>query len=113
MVDTTTTVPAELKQRAKELRAKIAAGLEVVTDADWAEATPFYLALRGFLGDLRQARLDQGLTLADVAAKTGLAVETLSRLETGALTNPTFQTLARYAAAVNRRLRLTAEGTGA
>ena len=43
------------------------------------------------------------------AEKTGLAAETLCRLETGALTNPTYRTLGLYAAAVGRRLVLTAE----
>jgi hypothetical protein len=48
------------------------------------------------------------LTLATVAETTGLAVETLCRLETGALTNPTWKTLGLYAAAVGRRLELKA-----
>jgi hypothetical protein len=39
-------------------------------------------------------------------ACSGLAVETLSRLETGALTNPTWKTLGVYAAALGMRPRL-------
>ena len=41
-----------------------------------------------------------------------LAMESLSRLETGAQTNPTWKTLGAYAAAVGRRPRLTAEDAG-
>jgi transcriptional regulator with XRE-family HTH domain len=43
------------------------------------------------------------MTLAEVSARTGLAVESLSRSETGAQTNPTWKTLGLYAAAVGRR----------
>ena len=49
------------------------------------------------------------MTLAVVAARTGLTVEYLSRLETGAQTNPTWKTLGSYAAAVGRRPHLSAE----
>jgi len=52
-----------------------------------------------------KAREAAGLTLAQVAAKTGLAEETLCRLESGAVTNPTWQTLGRYAVAVDRDVR--------
>ena len=77
-------------------------------DVDWSEGTPYYFALRSFVGQLRQAREEAGLTLAAVAEKSGLAPETLSRLETGALTNPTFQTLAKYAVAVGRKVVISA-----
>jgi len=52
------------------------------------------------------------LTLADVSARTGMAVESLSRLETGAQTNPTWKTLGLYAAALGRRPRLEVESAG-
>ena len=73
------------------------------------DAAPFYFELRSFVGQLRTAREAAGLSGAEVARRTGLAAETISRLETGAYTNPTYQTLARYAAAVGVRLVLTAE----
>jgi ribosome-binding protein aMBF1 (putative translation factor) len=78
-------------------------------DVDTTDATPFHFALRRFVGQLRQAREAAGLSAVEVARRTGLAAETISRLETGALTNPTYQTLARYAAAVGVRLVLTAQ----
>jgi len=52
---------------------------------------------------------DAGPTLADVSARSGLAIESLSRLETGVQTNPIWKTLGAYAAAVGRRPRLIAE----
>lgn len=78
-------------------------------DVDTTDSTPFYFALRSFVGQLRQARESAGLSAAEVARRTGLAAETISRLETGAYTNPTYQTLARYAAAVGVKLVLMAE----
>jgi len=48
------------------------------------------------------------MTLADVCSKTVLALETLSWLETGSATNPTWQTLGTIAVAVGCRLTLTA-----
>ena len=49
------------------------------------------------------------MTLAEVAERSGLAQETLSRLETGALTNPTLKTLSAYADAVELQLTLEAD----
>lgn len=82
---------------------------ELLTPQELADAAPFYFALRDYIRQLKEAREVAGLTLAEVAARTGMAVESLSRLETGAQTNPTWKTLATYAAAVGRRPRLTAE----
>jgi len=49
------------------------------------------------------------LTLADVSARCGIDQPALSRLENGHNPNPTLDTLWRYAAAVGKRLVLTAE----
>lgn len=82
---------------------------ELLTPQEQADATPFYFVLREYIRQLKEAREAAGLTLADVAARTGMAVESLSRLETGALTNPTWKTLGAYALAVGRRPRLLVE----
>jgi ribosome-binding protein aMBF1 (putative translation factor) len=81
---------------------------KLLTPQELADAAPFYLVLRAYVRQLKDAREAEGLTLADVSARSGLAVESLSRLETGALTNPTWKTLGLYAAAVGRRPDLTA-----
>jgi ribosome-binding protein aMBF1 (putative translation factor) len=82
---------------------------ELLTPEERADASPFYLVLRDFINELKAAREAAGLTLAELSTRTGLAVESLSRLETGVLTNPTWKTLGVYAAAVGRRPLLTAE----
>jgi DNA-binding XRE family transcriptional regulator len=105
-------VPKDVKARARELRERLShkpGPAELLSDQELDDATPFYFALRSFVQELKDARQAAGLTLADVGETTGLAVETLSRLETGALTNPTYKTLAVYAAAVGRRVKLLAE----
>ena len=108
--NTKTDVSDLIRQAAKATRAKLAhkPGIAEMVDAgDLANAAPFYFELRSTIATLKAARGAAGLTLAEVAAKTGLALETLSRLETGAATNPTWQTLGAYAVAVGRRLSMT------
>jgi DNA-binding XRE family transcriptional regulator len=105
-------VPEEVRERARRTREALKGRPpieELLTPEELAEASPFYLTLRAFVADVRAVRQERGLTLAQVAATTGLAVETLSRLETGALVNPTWQTLGKYAAAVGCHIRLQAE----
>jgi len=102
---------AALRERAKAAREAFTGKPgrdELVTQEEQANAAPFYFELRGFVHQLKKAREAAGLTLAQVAAKTGLAEETLCRLESGAVTNPTWQTLGRYAVAVDRDISLTA-----
>jgi DNA-binding XRE family transcriptional regulator len=86
---------------------------ELLTPQELADAAPFYFVLRAYIQQLKEARLATGLTLADVAENTGMAVEYLSRLENGMQTNPTWKTLGSYAAAVGCHPRLTAEAVGA
>jgi DNA-binding XRE family transcriptional regulator len=62
-----------------------------------------------FLRQLKASREAAGLTLADVSARCGIDQPALSRLENGQTPNPTLDTLWRYAAAVGKRLVLTAE----
>ncbi len=58
---------------------------------------------------LKVARTAAGLTLKAVAVRSGLRIETLSRMELGKVPNPTVDTLNRYAAAVGYTLSLSAE----
>lgn len=112
MSKSTDPVSPEVRNRAKTAREQLKGHPSIdrlLTPDELAEASPFYLTLRTFVGELRAVRQESGLTLAEVASRTGLAVETLSRLETGALVNPTWQTLGKYAAAVGCRIRLQVE----
>jgi DNA-binding XRE family transcriptional regulator len=112
----TTSLPeeaiAQARKRASAMRQQLERkpGVEeLLTSEERADAAPFYFVLREFISELKAAREAAGLTLAELSARTGLAIESLSRLETGALTNPTWKTLGTYAAAVGRRPHLTAE----
>jgi DNA-binding XRE family transcriptional regulator len=105
---------AEARQRAQQTRKQLEqkpGPKQLLTSDELADAAPFYLVLRDFICQLKAAREAAGLTLADVSARTGMAMESLSRLETGAQTNPTWKTLGAYAAALGCRPRLTVEGS--
>ena len=56
------------------------------------------------LHDLKTTRNAAGLSLADVAERSGIDKAALSRLENGVHDNPTVETLMRYAAAVGKKL---------
>ena len=60
--------------------------------------------LQELLGQLKAAREERGLSLADLTERTGMDRSALSKLETGRRPNPTVETLVRYAAAVGKRL---------
>jgi DNA-binding XRE family transcriptional regulator len=70
--------------------------------------TPAILAIR----ELLAARKAAGLSVAEVAAKAGLSVATLTRLEKGRVKHPTVDVLERYAKAVGRELRLSVSAAG-
>jgi DNA-binding XRE family transcriptional regulator len=53
---------------------------------------------------LKAAREEKGLSLADLTQLTGMDRSALSKLETGQRLNPTVDTLVRYAEAVGKRL---------
>lgn len=104
----------ELRAKYEKSKARAKSDLELglegpPVDLDLIEGAPFFPTLQSCIAELKKAREAAGLTLEQVAKRTGLATETVCRLETGAVTNPTWQTLGRYAAAVGRKLKLTAE----
>ena len=53
---------------------------------------------------LKAAREEKGLSLADLTRLTGMDSSALSKLEAGQRLNPTIVTLVRYADAVGKRL---------
>ncbi|HKA07506.1 MAG TPA: helix-turn-helix transcriptional regulator [Gemmataceae bacterium] len=65
--------------------------------------TSLYFELRVLAKRLRDAREAAGLSLAEMAGRTGMDKAFLSRLENGQ-GNPTVDTLARYAAALGKRV---------
>ena len=110
-------LPPERRAAFEKMKAKanadLAAGLlgppVELLDVDRENGALFYFELRACIAELKKAREAAGLTLAQVAEKTGLATEALCRLETGQVTNPDWKTLGLYAAAVGRKLNLSAE----
>src|SRR5437016_4421317 len=66
-----------------------------------------HFAIRRIVHDLKKAREAAGLSLADVAERSGIDKAALSRLENGVHDNPTVETLMRYAAAVGKKLSWT------
>ncbi len=82
---------------------------DLVGPEELENAAPFYFVLRAYIQQLKEARKEGELTLEDIAAKSGIAVASLSRLETGVQTNPTWKTLGLYAVAVGCRPQLNAE----
>ncbi|MFA9479846.1 helix-turn-helix domain-containing protein [Phycisphaerales bacterium AB-hyl4] len=62
--------------------------------------------LRGILHTLVAERKRQGLSLTDLAGRTGIAKSNLSRLENSENTTPGLDTLERYARAVGKTLRV-------
>jgi transcriptional regulator with XRE-family HTH domain len=99
-------VIASLRQKANESREfyrNKPNPYEFLTRKELTNAAPFYFVLRDYIHQLKQTREMAGLTLAQISRMTGMAVESLSRLENGALTNPTWKTLASYTAAVGRK----------
>ncbi len=102
---------AEMRERAIKARAEYThkPGIaELLTPEEIADGAPFYFEMLACVAELKKAREAAGMTLAQVAEKSGLATETLCRLETGQVVNPTWKTLGMYAVAVGRRLSLTA-----
>jgi DNA-binding XRE family transcriptional regulator len=63
--------------------------------------------LEALLQQLKAAREERGLSLADLTRLTGMDRSALSKLETGQRSNPTLETLVRYAEAVGKRLVVT------
>jgi DNA-binding Xre family transcriptional regulator len=67
------------------------------------------LALMKFAARIKERRQQLHLSLAELAARTGIDKAALSRLENGQAENPTYSTLNRVAKALQKRLRLVLE----
>ena len=72
-------------------------------DPDAVMTMGMYFDVQKALQALKQERVRCGLSIGDVAARSGLDRAVISRLENGKQDNPTIATLMRYAAAVGKR----------
>ena len=61
-------------------------------------------SLQNALQALKAERIRQGLSLSDVQERTGIEPPNLSRLENDVESNPTVNTLTRYAEALGKKL---------
>ena len=87
----------------RKIRAQIAGELpELITRHHDRMAA--YDQFAELLRQLRVAREERGLSLAELTELTGMDRSALSKLETGRRSNPTVETLVRYADAVGKRL---------
>ena len=67
------------------------------------------MELLTLVDQLRHERERKGLSLTDVADRSGLTRAMVSKLENGRDPNPTLDTLARYALALDMQVKLSAE----
>jgi hypothetical protein len=73
------------------------------------DSFPHSAELIALVAHLKGERLRRGLSLGDVARVTDQARSAISRLENGLYPNPTFNTVYRYALALDMRIVLIAE----
>ena len=108
-----TNIPLTPAQQARlaEIQAQAALDADLEDHRNVEPGAPFYGQLLKAVAGPKAAREAAGLTLEQLAERTGEAVDTLSRLEAGRLPNPTWGTLGRYAVAVGRTVGLTVEPT--
>ena len=95
----------------KEIRTQVEAELpELIARHEARMAT--LDQLDDLLRQLKAAREEKGLSLADLTERTGMDRSALSKLETGQRANPTVETLVRYAEAVGKRLVVSLADAG-
>ena len=91
---------AEEAEHYQRIREEVAAELPDIQKR--ARAAKPRILLKHVLKQLREERLRQGLSLADVSTRSGIDRSTLSKLENEDDPNVTMNTLMRYAEAVDR-----------
>ena len=90
--------------KSKQIRRQIDEELPELIERHHERIASLDRLLQGVFTDLKAAREEKGLSLADLTDLTGMDRSALSKLETGQRSNPTVETLVRYAEAVGKRL---------
>jgi ribosome-binding protein aMBF1 (putative translation factor) len=80
-------------------------------DPDAVMTMEMYFDIQAALQALKQERTKRGLSIGEVADRSGLDRAVISRLENGKQDNPTVATLMRYAAAIGKRFLWTFENS--
>lgn len=65
-----------------------------------------FVAILTLMASFKSIRENQGMTLAEVAARMGIDPPALSRLENGKMLNPTIATLFKWAEALGHSLEI-------
>jgi DNA-binding XRE family transcriptional regulator len=94
------TLREQLQKERPSLEDLVRAG---ACDPDAVMTMGMYFDVQRALQALKRERERCGLSIGDVAQRSGLARAVVSRLENGKQDNPTVATLMRYAAAVGKR----------
>jgi DNA-binding XRE family transcriptional regulator len=94
---------AEEAAHYREIRKEIAEELPELIERHHERMAAFD-QLSELLKQLKAAREERGLSLADLTELTGMDRSALSKLETGQRPNPTLETLVRYAEAVGKHI---------
>ena len=92
------------KQRVKRVREKIKDELPEIKWKGRAHKRAS-LTARKLIATLKEAREQQGLSLADLKERTGISREAICALENSDSPNPTISTLIRYADAVGMQIK--------
>lgn len=103
------TVSDSERARLRQLRAQVEAEKdEIIAEARRSKAAhdATDARLRDVLRLLHAERTKQGLSLAAIQARTGIARSALSRLENDPDANPTLTTITRYAEALGKDLQI-------
>lgn len=82
-------------------------------DPDAVMTMGMYFDVQKALQALKRERKQLGLSISDVAERSGLDRAVVSRLENGKQDNPTVATLMRYAAAIGKRFLWSYENLAA
>ena len=88
----------------KQVRAQVDAELPELVERHLERGAALDRLLQDVFTELKAAREEKGLSLADLTDLTGMDRSALSKLETGQRSNPTVETLVRYADAVGKKL---------
>ena len=100
---------AELKAFREKMKREKPTRAELLSSGEWEPAGTLADVLHELqiLRQLKVARQTAGLSLAEVAKRSGIDKAALSRLENGHQANPTLFTLLRYADALGKVLTWT------
>lgn len=82
---------------------------ELMQDPEFVEYRKAKQLQQQLLDELKQARLAQKLSQNDIALRTGMKMQNISRLERGVVT-PTIDTLSRYAMALGGSIHFQPAG---